>query len=242
MRIRRHSGPGPDREGSVPAGEPAAGTPAETPPATLPDTPPDALPRAAWLRRLPRWARDVGLLVLLFVVGYAVISLWLAPPTGADEHAVPRVLDRSLADARAELEQAGFRTRVAGNRPNAAVPRGAVMWQDPPGGTVLPAGAAITLTVSTGPDVVPVPELSGLDVATATAVLEGAGLRVGGIDSVPGTELSDVVLGSRPAAGSGQRSGETVDLIVGVPGRPRRPLGAWLLRRDPFGATIEREP
>ena len=74
-----------------------------------------------------RFARDIGLVLLTFVVGYAASVYWITPGSvTGDEHAVPRVLDRPLEEARATLTKAGFRSRIEGDRPSPSVPRGGV--------------------------------------------------------------------------------------------------------------------
>src|SRR5829696_10174610 len=96
-----------------------------------------------------RFARDLGLVALTFVVGYAISVLWITPGgvTG-DEHAIPRVLGQPMDQARTALANAGFRSRVEGERPSPTTPRGAVLWQDPPPGMVLPPNAIVQLVQS----------------------------------------------------------------------------------------------
>ena len=73
------------------------------------------------LRNAPwgRFARDLGLVALTFVVGYAVSVYWITPGSASgDEHAVPRVLGQPLDEARAAITKAGFRSRIEGERPS----------------------------------------------------------------------------------------------------------------------------
>ena len=83
--------------------------------------------------------RDLGLVALTFVVGYAISALWITPGgvTG-DDHAIPRVLGQPLERAKTALANAGFRSRFEGERPCPTTPRGSVLWQDPPPGMVAP--------------------------------------------------------------------------------------------------------
>jgi serine/threonine-protein kinase len=163
-----------------------------------------------------RFARDLGLVALTFVIGYAVSSYWITPGSlmGRD-HAVPRVLELPVEKARNDLTTAGFRPRIGGERPSPVVQTGSVLWQDPPPGTVLPANAVVELVPSSGPTPATVPDVVGLSLPYALTVVEAAGIRVGRVDTVRGgASESGVVIATRPAAGNGRPRGATVDLVV----------------------------
>ena len=164
-----------------------------------------------------RFARDLGLVALTFVVGYAVSAYWITPGsvTGGDEHAVPRVLGRPVEEARAAIARAGFRPRLESERASAAVPRGGVVWQDPPPGTAVSPNAVVLLTPSSGPAPATVPDVIGLALPTAEKVVEAAGIKVGQIDTVRGNgPEAGVVIATRPGPGNGRPLGSAVDLVV----------------------------
>jgi beta-lactam-binding protein with PASTA domain len=167
---------------------------------------------------LVRFARDLGLVALTFVVGYAASVYWITPRSASGEaHAVPRVLGRPLDDAKAALAAAGFRERMDGERPG-AVARGGILWQDPPPGTALPPNATVQLVVSEGPPPATVPDVIGFALPAAERVVEAAGLRVGRADTVRGGSPEvGVVIATRPAPGNGRPRGATVDLVVSGP-------------------------
>ena len=78
------------------------------------------------------------------LLGYGISAYWASPgAVFASEHAVPRVLELSEADARERLTGLGFRVRVEGDRANASVPRGAVVWQDPPPDMTVPPNSTV---------------------------------------------------------------------------------------------------
>src|SRR3954470_5876223 len=96
--------------------------------------------------------RDIGLIAATFIVGYGISVLWLSPgPIFSNDHSLPRVLELPEAQARAKLTQLGLRPRIESQRPSDSFPSGAVIWQDPPSGTVLPPNSVVQLVVSTGP-------------------------------------------------------------------------------------------
>ncbi len=196
MRIRRHTGTGfgiGTGGGTDPAAEPGA---------------PQSDP---WRR----FARDLGLVALVALVGYGVSAYWISPgAVFASEHAVPRVLELPEADARERLTGLGFRVRLDGERANPAVPRGAVVWQDPPPDMVVPPNSSVQLVLSGGPAPVSVPDVVGLSLPFAEGILEAAGMKVGRVDRVTSGQEADVVLSVRPPPGNGRPRGSSVDLLV----------------------------
>ncbi len=175
-------------------------------------------PAFASVRSTPwrRLAGDIGLVLLTFVVGYAISAYWLTPgsPMG-DDHAIPRVLGLPMPDARTALATAGFRSRIEGERTSGTVPRGSILWQDPPPGMVLGPNAIVQLVLSAGPAPVTVPDVIGLSLPYAEKVVAAAGITVGQVDTVRGSgPETGVVLATRPAPGTGRPRGAPVDLVV----------------------------
>jgi eukaryotic-like serine/threonine-protein kinase len=196
MRIRRHTGTGF-----------GMGTSEDAEPAEESSAP----PRDPWRR----FARDLGLVALVALVGYGISAYWVSPgAVFASEHAVPRVLELTEADARERLTELGFRVRVEGERANPAIPQGAVVWQDPPPDMVVPPNSSVQLVLSGGPAPVSVPDVVGLSLQFAEAILEAAGMKVGRVDRVTSGQEADVVLSVRPPPGNGRPRGSSVDLLV----------------------------
>jgi len=159
--------------------------------------------------------RDIGLIVLTFVIGYGISVLWLSPGSVfTKDHSLPRVLELTEAQARNKLTELGFRPRLDGERQNDKFPRGTVIWQDPPAGTVLPPNSVVQLVVSAGPSLVAVPDVIGFNLPQATKIFSAAGVRVGAVDTVAGGQERGVVLATRPAAGVGRPRGAPVALVI----------------------------
>lgn len=166
---------------------------------------------AAWRAFL----RDMGLIAGTFVLGYALSALWLSRGSVfSSDHALPRVLELSEAQARQKLDGLGFRPRLDGERTNDSFPQGVVIWQDPPPGTVLEPNSVVQLTVSSGPSLTAIPDVIGLNLPQAGKILAAAGLRVGSVDSLSGGDERGVVLSSRPSAGVGRPRGSAINLVV----------------------------
>jgi serine/threonine-protein kinase len=79
---------------------------------------------------------------------------------------------------------------------------------------VLEPNSVVQLTVSSGPSLVAVPDVIGLNVPQAGKILAAAGVRVGSVDTLPGGEERGVVLATRPAAGVGRPRGAAINLVI----------------------------
>ena len=174
-------------------------------------------PSFDWTRGSPwrRFVRDLGLVALTALVGYVITTVWMAPDTvDSSDHSVPRVLALPVDKARGELAGLGFRVRMEGQRTSPDVPRGAVLWQDPPPETILPPGTTVQLTVSDGPASITVPDVVGLSLPYAERILSAAGIKIGNVDTVRAAQEPGVVMSVRPPPGNGRPRGSSVDLLV----------------------------
>jgi eukaryotic-like serine/threonine-protein kinase len=163
-------------------------------------------------RRL-RW--QIAIVAASLVVGYLITVFWLFPaPLFSHEHAVPRVLDLGVTEARQKLEAQGLRFRLEDPQTDPTAPRNAVVWQDPPPGTVVEPNSIVSLTLSDGPPDVAVPDVAGFPRALAERVLKAAGLATGRVDTLPSGSDSGIVVQSRPGSGVGRPAGTTIDLVV----------------------------
>lgn len=176
--------------------------------------------RAAALARFVRENRAVFWIALFVgpvIVGYLFAALVLFPaPIFAATRPVPQVVGRTLEDARATLQQAGLSVGETETMSHPTAPRGTVVWQDPPARIGVPEGTAVALSLSSGPQRVPVPDLTGYDAPLARQLLEAAGLAVGRIDSTQAPMPKGVVVNSRPPAGTPLTPGTGVTLVVSI--------------------------
>ena len=148
------------------------------------------------------------------VAGYSVTCIAYPAPLIARERQVARVLGLPRAQAEKELSQQGFRAKVEGEETDPVIPAGHVVWQDPPPEMSLPGNAMVLLTLSSGPGPVTVPDVVSFDVDQARQVIDAAGLRIGGIDSIPSSSDPGLIIGTRPAIGTTRQPGTTIDLLV----------------------------
>jgi serine/threonine-protein kinase len=156
-----------------------------------------------------------GLFAALFGVGYLVSALIIFPtPLSGHPQTVPRVIGLSSADAETAITKAHLRALRPTSAPHPSVPRGAVIWQDPPPDVVVAAGTEIETVVSTGPQPLQVPDLVGYDVVFARSLLVAAGLNVGPVQTAQTNVPKDVVVNTRPSAGASLPPGSQVSLVV----------------------------
>ena len=111
---------------------------------------------------------------------------------------------------------------------NEELPVGAVIRTDPETGKKLETGKVLTFVVSTGPPPVPLPELNGLDAATALATLSDGGLVLGVetpeySEDVPTGVIIRWAVTSQPTLVAGQEviKGTAVDTFVSQGPAPR---------------------
>ncbi|MFD7938549.1 Stk1 family PASTA domain-containing Ser/Thr kinase [Streptomyces sp. NPDC059755] len=91
---------------------------------------------------------------------------------------IPDVTGDALNDARAELQEAGLKVKVATEQVNSEFDKGRVATQTPEGGAEAAEGDTVTLTVSKGPEMVEVPDVVGASVDDAKSLLEQSGFEV----------------------------------------------------------------
>jgi eukaryotic-like serine/threonine-protein kinase len=149
------------------------------------------------------------------VVGYAIAALVFFPaPIFASSKSVPSVLGLTADQAQQALTAAGLKVdRTEGVR-HPTAPRGAVVWQDPPPGVVVPQGSSVQLSVSQGPQPIPVPDVVGYDGTIGQSLIQAAGLKVGSVDSAQTAASRGVIVNTRPPAGKALDPGGRVTLVV----------------------------
>ena len=180
-------------------------------PVTAP-VPGPVIPPADEERRTP-----VGFLVLLglLVIGLVVAAVLLWPrlfPTAPDEVPVPDVIGKGENQARAQLGEEGFEVAptefVSSDRP-----AGKVIDQDPTGDTYVASGSTVTITVSSGPPEVTVPDVTNQQLAQARATLEAQGFTVQ-VTKGESDEPKDQVLSQTPEPSQQVAEGTQVTLTV----------------------------
>ena len=179
---------------------------------------------AAASRRAPEPpAKKKGLRYALMgfaaVIVIALIGafLWQVNSPKTETVAVPTGLTNQPADsAEATLRNAGFNVERQ-NKTDKVVAPGNVITTRPVGGVNLEKGSTVTLDVSTGPEQVAIPRLTGLSQDDAERKLTAIGLRLDPTIGQAASTIAEVdkVVGQDPAVGVSVVLDSAVSITVG---------------------------
>ncbi len=136
--------------------------------------------------------------------------------SGPEEFPVPPLIGQTLEQAEMLIESAGLTVGQVTQRADATFAEGIVIEQDPPQGVRVGAEAPVNLVVSTGPELVIVPNLVDLSEREATAQLQALGLLVRVQDEYSDTVAPDLVIRTDPVADAEVRLGDTVLIVVSL--------------------------
>lgn len=136
---------------------------------------------------------------------------------GPGARPVPDVVGRTEDEARRVLVQAGFQVAVQ-REASEDEPAGRVLAQAPAAGTEAEPDSTVTITVSSGPEQVVVPDVRRRSVTSAEAQLRSAGLRISVVSSEPNDDFPpDTVLRQDPGPTARVDRGSTVEVVVSAP-------------------------
>ena len=155
-----------------------------------------------------KWFLAALILLLLLLAGllYLLASNLSGNDTQAEQVTVPNVVGKPVDQAKAELEQLEF--EVITTAEASEQPPNQVITQDPPATTKADKGSKVTLTVSSGPEPVEVPNVVGQSQTDASRALTELGFLVNAVpvedaDADEGTVVSqDPIAGQQIAKGS----------------------------------------
>jgi eukaryotic-like serine/threonine-protein kinase len=133
---------------------------------------------------------------------------------GQQTTGLPNVIGLSYDNAAEQLRRAGF--TPSRKDVDSSEPKGTVIDMDPPPGSLQPPGTKITVTVSKGQATSAIPDVTGIDEASAQATLENEGWKVSIRDTPTQNPDEDgIVLDQAPSAGEQAKPGAKVTLFVG---------------------------
>jgi serine/threonine-protein kinase len=198
--------------------------------------------------RPPSFAADIWpwlLLLLLLAVAAFVVWFFVFHNRHHTKHVVPAVVGLQQQVAVARLKRAGYSVKIVVTAVRKQTPRGRVTAQRPGGGSQLPAGSTVALTVSNGhllkapppttttraattttrvtttapAPTSQVPDVTGQDMAAGAGQVEAAGF-IAETDPVQGSGTPGSIIQESPPGGTQGKAGETVTLGVAVPSSP----------------------
>jgi beta-lactam-binding protein with PASTA domain len=170
---------------------------------------------------LQRWLFSRRLVYAALAVAAAVIIGVIAWWVTAGQYVtVPPVRAMAAGTARAELQNLGFTVTMGPSQHSNSVPGGEVIATNPAIGASAHRGATVTITVSSGPVMISMPQVTGQPQAAAVAAINKAGLTVGGTTAAASTSIAaGIVISTNPVAGTSwpQNKGVTITVSAGPP-------------------------
>ena len=167
-----------------------------------------------------RWLIAVVVLAVLTVVVTLAINMFGGSTRDVQ---VPDVRGQASADAIAELQNRGFRTRTQ-QKPDSGVPPDHVIDTDPGAASSVNAGDEVTLNVSTGPEQREIPDVRNLSYDDAVQKLADSGFEKFRPSSSPSTaEMKDKVLGTNPPVNQTSAITNEITIVLGA-GPETRPV------------------
>jgi serine/threonine-protein kinase len=125
---------------------------------------------------------------------------------------VPDVLGLTEADAKRRVQNAGMKPKVQ-RESSTKIPAGIVIRTDPSAGRPVDRQSEVTVFVSTGPQQVVVPDVTGQTQDDAVAALKQKGLYAV-FKEKDSTEPQGTVIGQSPPAGQNIGQGANITLFV----------------------------
>jgi serine/threonine-protein kinase len=133
----------------------------------------------------------------------------LSVSKGPELFPLPALAGRTLDEAKSTLNGAGMALGRIAETFDESAAAGIVLAQDPPGGSPVKHGTPVALTVSKGPQPIPVPDVRGQDQDDAVEAIQAAGLKaVVSPEAVNDRKVpKGAVLAQDPASGNLTRGG-----------------------------------
>lgn len=166
-------------------------------------------PPVLWL-----WAGIVVLLAIVGAVVYWIFTLQPAKLVDSLTVEVPNVYGMSYESGSGQLEDLGLEVERI-EQTNESVAADTIIATVPEPGTRVDRGFVVTITVSSGPRKIDIPDVANLPQDQAGAILTEAGLTVGTVFSVnSGTVPAGIVIETSPKSPIQVARGTAIDLQV----------------------------
>ena len=164
------------------------------------------------------------LLILLGIVGVLIIFVIIPRWVRTEEVLVPNIIGKTYYEAVPILDAVGLRPAKTIHETSSNAPKGEIVAQNPEANFRIKYYQPVTITVSIGAELAPVPSVIGKSQDAALETLRAAGFRPNQVAEVHSeTYLQDTVIAQTPPEGGGQRRGSPVNLLVSL-GTTRKSL------------------
>lgn len=162
----------------------------------------------------PRRRGAMWIAILVIAALLATGAGWFFGMGPGAAAAVPTVANKTVAQAQQLLNDAGFRSTTS-DVFHDDVPSGLVVGSDPTAGAEIRKFVPVSLFVSKGPQLFPLPQLTDGTLDEAKNALNAAEMALGTVtEQFDEAQPAGVVLSQDPAAGTPARHGTPVSLVV----------------------------
>jgi eukaryotic-like serine/threonine-protein kinase len=205
--------------------------------------------------RLDERPRRTGLWVLLGLVSAALLAaaVLVLPglldnkkdPTPVTQVVVPDLAGKTVSQAARLLRSRGLELGDQSKKPSDTMDKDLIISFEPPSTTRVNPGTKVNVVLSTGPQAVKVPDLSGKSQEEAKQALEDVGLKLGEVTEVDtDPENAGKVVASSPAADESVAPGSQVAVEVAsgkvlVPNVVGLPLGDAYKKLTDLGFNVD---
>jgi beta-lactam-binding protein with PASTA domain len=160
--------------------------------------------------------------ILAFALAFFVaVLVWFARAVqeffggSSTDVMLPAFTGQTIDDATGECTRLRLACTVVAHRPSEQFPRDVVMGQQPPAASHVRSGRAISLVVSTGINIFPMPDLRFDSLRNVTLELANVKLHLAGTKVVPNSDIpANHVVEQRPPPLSSVREGSSVTLTL----------------------------
>jgi serine/threonine-protein kinase len=181
-----------------------------------------AVPQTEGDRRSARWLISAVVVAAFFGGGYLAAAQWAFPGGAVVEDPsivkVPELVGLTEDEAQGRLERFGLEYTVRSGVTHHLAPEGAILAQDPLPGQYARPGAPVYVSLSRGPELHVLPDVSGLSERQAVIVLERLGYDVT-VERITHTLEYERAIETRPEAGTELAVPAEVTLVTSE-GRP----------------------
>ena len=165
--------------------------------------------------------KHMGIAMGITVLTFTVLFLFLRIFTRHGQAlSVPYLSGLSIQEADSLLEERKLRSQIVDSVYNSFVSRGSVISQNPPPEFKVKENRTIFLTINAfNPEIIRMPNVVGVSLRQATAIITTAGLQAGELTYVPDIAVNNVLqqmyMGNVIEEGDSIIKGSAVDLILG---------------------------
>jgi eukaryotic-like serine/threonine-protein kinase len=150
---------------------------------------------------------------LLVTAGLSALTTMRAV-LSSQEVVVPSLLQKRVAEARAQARAQGLDLRVDGKRHHLTIPIDQIVAQEPAAGSTLKSQRSVRVWVSLGPRRVTVPAVEGETLRTARLQVEEANITMGRVIEVDDPAPEGTILVQSPPPGETNPDFESLSVLV----------------------------